>query len=116
MKYAIIIAGLLLAGCAGTPKLHKDVELGNESNSMMQCKILCDGTDKPYAFTGSGVACQCQRPVEPKAEVATQNLTPIMRFEVVNKTGQSDEVVSRGVAGQLLNGKMLISTVPAGGQ
>lgn len=112
----ILVLAMVLTGCAGTPKLHKDVELGNESNNMMQCKILCDGTDKPYAFTGSGVQCQCQRPIEPKAEAITQNMTPVMRFEVVNKTGQSDEVVSRGVASQLLNGKMLISTVPAGGQ
>lgn len=117
MKYALLIAGLMLAGCSSTPKLHKDVELGNESASMMQCKILCDGTDKPYAFTGSGIQCQCQRPVEPKAEAGvTQNMTPVMRFEVVNSTGQSSEVVSRGVASQLLNGKMLISTVPQGGQ
>lgn len=105
---------ILLTGCAGTPKLHEDVELGNESNNMMQCKILCDGSDKPYAFTGNGIACQCQRPIESKSEISQDNNTPILRFEVVNKNGQSNEVVSRGVAGQLLNGKMLISTVPAG--
>lgn len=115
MKKFLVLA-LMLTGCAGTPKLHEDVELGNESNHMMQCKILCDGSDKPYAFTGSGVACQCQRPIEPKIEATAVASSPIIRFEVVNTTNQSSEVVSRGVAGQLLNGKMLISTVPSGGQ
>jgi hypothetical protein len=108
MKY-MILSFVLLTGCAGR-QLHNDVEVGNTAAVMMQCKILCDGTDKPYAFNDNGLNCQCQRPIE--RAPATE--TPILRFEIVAPQGSSENSV-RGVMGQMSNGKSLMSVVPQGG-
>lgn len=109
LPVALFLVASLVA-CSSTPKLHKDVELGNESNVMMQCKILCDGTDKPYAFSDNGLQCQCQRPVAPEI---TQ-INPVQRYEIVSTGGQSNETISKGVMTQLLNGKTIISGVKGG--
>ncbi len=102
----IFLLSIVLTGCA-TNKMHKDVEVGNEAVPMMQCRVLCDD-DKVYAYTKNGLKCQCQKPVE------NTQVSPVLRFEVINKTGQNDSKVSRGVMTQLLNGKTIISSVPGG--
>lgn len=109
----LVIFLVTLAGCSSS-QLRKDVELGNESNHMMQCKILCDGKEKPYAFNESDLNCQCQRPVERGIAGET---SPVLRFEIVAPQNQSGYDSVRGVMGQMVNGKNLMSVVPqAGGQ
>lgn len=100
----LLLLMVLLSACASKPELHKDVELGNESNNMMQCKILCD-KNKVYNFSQDSLNCQCTPPVN-----TTQNqVSPVLRFEVVNSS--NNEEVTKGVMGQLLNGKVLISNI-----
>lgn len=106
MRY-LVLSLALLTGCS-SQQLHSDVEVGNTAAVMMQCKILCDGNEKPYAFNDAGINCQCQRPVEraPAAE------TPILRFEIVAPQGSSENSV-RGVMGEMINGRKLMSVVPS---
>lgn len=101
------LLSMSVSGCASNP-MHKDVEVGNEAVPMMQCRVLCDA-DKVYSFTNAGLLCQCQRPVREPAETS-----PIIRFEVINKTGQNDSEAARGVMTRLRDGKTIISSVPGG--
>jgi hypothetical protein len=106
----LLLAALLLTGCASN-QLHKDVEIGNEAVKMMQCKILCDGKDKPYGFSEADLNCQCQRPVD--RNIASES--PILRFEIVAPKGSGEQSV-RGVMGDMVNGKRIMSVVPQGGE
>lgn len=103
-KMKILILSILLMSCS-TPRLHKDVEVGNEATTMMQCKVLCDSPEKVYGYSKSDLNCQCQRPVE---RGPAANYSPVLKFQV---NDSSDEAIRKGVMSQLLNGKMLISTV-----
>lgn len=103
MKKLIISLGILGLTACSTPKLHKDVKLGNESNDMMQCKILCDSNEKPYAFTNNGLKCQCQVPVAEGRAISG----PVIRFEVVS---EKDGI--KGVMGDLMDGRRIMSVVP----
>lgn len=102
MKKILIIGSLIFTACS-TPKLHKDVKLGNESNEMMQCKILCDSNEKPYAFSNNGLKCQCRTPVQE----LNVNSSPIVKFEI-----SSENESVKGVMGKLMDGRKIMSIVP----
>lgn len=111
-KLLLILLGLLgilimNSACSTTSQSIRDMEqevnIGEDlEKEMMQCRVLCNA-DKVYAYTNKGLKCQCQRPAEANASPA-----PILRFEVAEG---ASEASYKGVMGQLLNGKVLISTV-----
>lgn len=105
-KTSLIMLILFTSACSTTPKeqLHKDVELGNESNHSMQCKILCDD-NKVYAFTNEGIKCQCKTPVI--QEVSSN----VLRIEL---GPNANETAYKGVMTTLSNGRNLMSVVPKG--
>ena len=102
---------VFVSGCSTSQSIKdmkQEVEVGDDLEShMMQCRVLCNA-DKVYAFTDRGLKCQCKTPV------VDSKTSPVMRFEVVNKTGQNNTTAARGVMTQLLNGKTVISAVPNG--
>jgi len=112
MKYTsmIILVGMI-AGCASLPpdlkRLEQVRDIGDDAKTQaMRCRVICND-DTVYAFQLKNMNCQCKTP----NRAPTTQINPVLRFEVVDKTHKSDDVIIKGVTSELQNGKILTSGV-----